>query len=936
MDRVGEVLVNRYKLVRQLGTGGMGTVYLAEHVHLGRPTAVKVMHKELCCEPDSEQRFRREALLAAKITHSSVAQVYDFDCTADGEFLLAMEYVEGETVAQRLKTSGRFPLALAMQVLKEVAEGLSTAHALGILHRDIKPENIMLAPGGVVKLLDFGVARSFETTSSITSAGFAVGTPAYMSPEQLFGETLTLASDVYALGTVFYEMLTGQPAHTGKNFAEFRAKRMSQPPTAAHLLRPEVPVALTEALARALDPEPRSRWPSATAFARAAEEALAATGPPAVGEKRRSRVSAQLDRWESHFAALRFAGREREMRMVRDAWATARTGRTTLLWIEGDEGAGKSSFFELAEREASGDEATQVTGRGYEADVVRPYGPCLPMLRRALQLRAAEGRAWPAIEALTDAKLETRAPDRAVLYDEVTLLVRGVAERGPVLIGMEDLDWCDPASISLFEFLAHDIADVPLLLVASGAVGRGTSEVRERMRRLDNVTWVPLRPLGYEAVAAWLARALGREAPEELVRFVYGHTEGNAFFIEQVVRSLIERGDMDRVTDELRVSFADIPPPEAVTDVVQRRLKGMSPAAREVLQIAAVVGREFDVDLLIALATRGEDAVLNALDEAVFAGVLAPLQRAQGDWYRFTHNKLGQVLAQAMNARRRRKLHGQIAEALAQQADSPAGVMAWHWYHAGDFAKASVAARVAARHALNVHDYDDAVTFAVMAAETGESAEEKGEAHELRGDALRRLDRNGEAAAAYARARLVGGVSPEAGTNLRRKELRCALVAGTVSADAAATEARKLAENASALPPQKRAAVELVLAEALVAAGEVVAAAEAARGARDAAAEIGDRYQVGEALLALGAAELKAGNLNQADGAAREAGAIFGELADPSAAARAASLVGQVAAAAQDLPAARTAFDDALRQAERAHVTRLVRQIKERQAELED
>jgi tetratricopeptide (TPR) repeat protein len=247
-----------------------------------------------------------------------------------------------------------------------------------------------------------------------------------------------------------------------------------------------------------------------------------------------------------------------------------------------------------------------------------------------------------------------------------------------------------------------------------------------------------------------------------------------------------------------------------------------------------------------------------------------------------------------------------------------------------------VAARVAARHALNVHDYDDAVTFAVMAAETGESTEEKGEAHELRGDALRRLDRNGEAAAAYARARLVGGVSPEAGTNLRRKELRCALVAGTVSADAAATEARKLAENASALPPQKRAAVELVLAEALVAAGEVVAAAAAARGARDAAAEIGDRYQVGEALLALGAAELKAGNLNQADGAAREAGAIFGELADPSAAARAASLVGQVAAAAQDLPAARTAFDDALRQAERAHVTRLVRQIKERQAELED
>jgi tetratricopeptide (TPR) repeat protein len=935
-DRIGHVLVSRYRLVRELGSGGMGTVYLAEHVHLGRPTAVKLMHKELTLEPDAEQRFRREALLAAKISHSSVAQVYDFDCTPYGEFLLAMEYVEGETVAQRLKTSGPFPLALALQVLKEVAEGLDLAHGLGILHRDIKPENIMLAAGGVVKLLDFGVARAFETTSSITSAGFAVGTPAYMSPEQLMGESLGPASDLYALGTVFYEMLTGQPAHSGKSFAEFRAKRMSQPPTALHLLRPEIPTALTEVVARALDPEPRGRWPSATAFARAADDALKAAAPPAVGgSPRRSRVSAQLDRWQSHFAALRFAGREREMRMVRDAWAASRTGRTTLLWIEGDEGAGKSSFFEQAEREAAGDEAAQVTGRGYEADVVRPYGPWLPMLRRALQLRAAEGRAWPAIEALADAKLETRAPDRAVLYDEVTLLVGGAAERGPVLIGMEDLDWCDPASISLFEFLAHDISDVPLLLVTSSSVGRGTSEVRERMRRLENVVWVTLRPLGYEAVAAWLSRALGREAPEELVRFVYGHTEGNAFFIEQVVRSLIERGDMDRVTDELRVSFADVPPPEAVADVVQRRLKGMSAAAREILQIAAVVGREFDVDLLIKLSTRAEDAVLNALDEAVFAGVLSPLQRSQGDWYRFTHNKLGQVLAQAMNARRRRKLHGQIAEALAQHPDSPAGVMAWHWYHAGDFARASVAARVAARHALNVHDYDDAVTFAVMAAETGETAEEKGEAHELRGDALRRLDRNGEAAAAYARARLVGDVGPDIATNLRRKELRCALVAGTVSPVAAAAEAKKLAENAGALPPQKRTAVEIVLAEALTAAGEVPPAIEAAKRAQAAAEETGDRFQVGDALLALGHAELKARNLDEAVRAAREASVIFTEAADPYSSARAASLIGQVAAAASDLPAARAAFDDALRQAERAHVTRLVRQIKERQAELE-
>ena len=198
MERVGHTLAGRYRLLQELGSGGMGTVYLAEHVHLGRRTAVKLMHKELCCQPDAEQRFRREANLAARISHPSIAQVYDFDCTPEGEFLLAMEFVEGETVAERLKREGPFPLPLALHVLETVAEGLDTAHQIGILHRDLKPENIMLAPGGA-KLLDFGVARSFQTTSSITSAGFAVGTPAYMSPEQLLGESLDHASDIYFL-----------------------------------------------------------------------------------------------------------------------------------------------------------------------------------------------------------------------------------------------------------------------------------------------------------------------------------------------------------------------------------------------------------------------------------------------------------------------------------------------------------------------------------------------------------------------------------------------------------------------------------------------------------------------------------------------------------------------------------------------------------------
>jgi len=181
------VLAGRYRVLRRLGAGGMGTVYLAEHVHLGRLTAVKVLCPPLCADdPDAEQRFRQEALLVAKVRHPSVAQVYDFDRLPDGRYLLAMEYVPGDTVAQQLERDGPFPVPQAIRVLHTVADALNHVHWIGILHGDLKPQNIMLGPGGEVKLLDFGVAH--EMAQLAAPDAFQPGTLAYMSPEQLLGD----------------------------------------------------------------------------------------------------------------------------------------------------------------------------------------------------------------------------------------------------------------------------------------------------------------------------------------------------------------------------------------------------------------------------------------------------------------------------------------------------------------------------------------------------------------------------------------------------------------------------------------------------------------------------------------------------------------------------------------------------------------------------
>ena len=937
-DRTGQILAGRYRILRELGSGGMGTVYLAEHVYLGRATALKLLRPELARVLDAEARFRREALLAARINHPAVAQVYDFDCTADGEFLLAMEYVEGETVGHRLRRDGPFPIGYGLQVLQILAEGLDRAHSLGVLHRDIKPENVMLPAGGGAKLLDFGVARPMDTSSGATSPGFVLGTPAYMSPEQLAGDVLGIASDLYALGLVFYEMLTGQRPHPTESVEELRVQRLMRPSPPLHVLRPEIPVALSDVVARALEPEPQARWPSATAFARAA---AGSSVSPDLLPAPAAQADRPLDRWSVHVEALRFAGRNHEIRQVREAWAAGRAGRATVLWIEGDEGAGKSTFFELARREAAEDGAGRLVGRGYEADIARPYGAWISLLRKALQLQAAQAQSWPAISALTDADPGTPAPSRLELYDEVAALVRAAGSRGPLLVGLEDLEWCDPASLSLFEFLAHDVRD-GLVLMAVTAItgaargGAGIRDLRERLRRLDNVAWVVLRPLGYEAVATWLSRALGREAADELVRYVYGHTEGNALFIEQVVRSLIERGDIDRVAREgSRLRLEDESPPEAVTEVVRRRLEAMSPAAREILQIAAVVGREFDVDLLLAVATRGEDAVLDALDEAQAAGILAPVPRPTGDWYRFTHNKLAEVLAQAINLRRRRRLHTHVAEELARRPDTLPATLAWHWYRAGDASRTSVAARAAAQHALLVHDYEDALAFGALAAETARSSEEAQQAHELRGDALGRLDRHGEAAAAYAHARLTGRLDGDASIALRGKELRSALLAGTTSPAVALDEAGRLEKLAMAAAPAVRGRVELLLAEASLAARDPRAAEDAARRARTLFQGAQDPAGDADAVLAVAGACLLAEAFPEAEQAANEAVMRYRELGDPYGLARAATLQSALAVARGDPARARAALDEALQQARRARVTGMVRQIQDRLEELD-
>ena len=268
-DRLTAALADRYRIEREIGAGGMATVYLAHDIKHDRNVALKVMRPELSVELSTD-RFLREIHTSARLQHPHIVPVFDSG-SADGQLFFVMPRIEGETLRARLDREGRLPVHDAVQIVCEIAGALTYAHDLGILHRDIKPENILLSRGHAM-LTDFGIARatSHDERERLTQTGMAIGTPAYMSPEQATdSQDLGPASDVYSLAAILFELLTGEPPFTGTTFQAVLVKRFTEVAPRCHSMRADTPPACDAAIAQALLLDPKARTATARAFAEA-------------------------------------------------------------------------------------------------------------------------------------------------------------------------------------------------------------------------------------------------------------------------------------------------------------------------------------------------------------------------------------------------------------------------------------------------------------------------------------------------------------------------------------------------------------------------------------------------------------------------------------------------------------------------------------------
>ena len=689
---------SRYQVKRFLGEGGKKRVYLAQDTLLDREVAFALIKTEGLDEV-SRTRITREAQAMGRLgSHPHIVTVFDLG-ENEGQPYMVTELMAGGDVEGVIEDAPdhRLSLEQAIDIARETCRGLEFAHSRGIVHRDLKPGNVWLTGDGTAKIGDFGLAVAIDR-SRLTTEGMMVGTVSYMPPEQAMGGEVTPRADLYSLGAMLYEMVTGRPPFLGDDSVAIIGQHINTPPVAPTWHNGQCPRPLEALILRLLAKEPSER-PESVSDVLAALDGLDLTvsGESSVEETQ------PLD----SLAGGVFVGRQREMGELKACLEDALSGRGRLVTLVGEPGIGKTRTAQELATYAGLRSARVLWGRCYEEQGMPPYWPWVQAIRSYVrerdpdQLRSEMGAGAADIaEVVSDVK--DRLPDlkpppqldspeqaRFRLFDSITALLKSASLKQPLVLVLDDLHWSDQPSLLLLQFVARELGNSRLLLI-------GTYRDMELSRQhplaesLGDLTRerlfqrVLLRGLSQQDVGRFIEMAAGVDPPAGLTEAVHTQTEGNPLFVTEVVRLLVQEGELTQESGSRESWTVRIP--EGVREVIGRRLNRLSQRCNETLTIASVIGREFGLRQLAPLVEDiSEDRLLEVLEEALSARVIEELPQAVGR-YQFTHALIQETLSEELTLTRRVRLHARIAETLEElygdEADAHAVELAHHFAEA--------------------------------------------------------------------------------------------------------------------------------------------------------------------------------------------------------------------------------------------------------------
>ena len=558
-------------------------------------------------------RIQREAQAMGRLgSHQHIVTVFDLGQEQDQPYMVT-ELMGGGDVEGLVENAADHRLALeqAIKIAQETCRGLEFAHSRGIVHRDLKPGNVWLTEDGIAKIGDFGLAMALDR-SRITTEGMMVGTVSYVPPEQAMGGEVTPQSDLYSLGAMLYEMVTGRPPFLGDDTVAIIGQHINTPPVSPTWHNGQCPRPLEALIMRLLAKNPLERPESASDML-SALDAIDLGDLSAISESPLQDGSHSLD----SLARGVFVGRQREMGELKACLEDALSGRGRLVTLVGEPGIGKTrTALELATY-AGLRQAQVLWGRCYEEQGAPPYWPWVQAIRSYVrdvdpdQLRSEMGAGaadigqvvsdvrdrLPGLEAPPELEPEQA---RFRLFDSITAFLKNAGRRQPLVLVLDDLHWADHPSLLLLEFVARELSNARLLIIGTyrdvelsrqHPLSRSLGELtRERLFQR-----VLLRGLDQEDVGRFIGLASGITPPTGMVEAVHRQTEGNPLFVTEVVRLLVQEGELTQEKAGQRDSWS-VRIPEGVREVIGRRLDRLSERCNETLTVASVVGREFTLD----------------------------------------------------------------------------------------------------------------------------------------------------------------------------------------------------------------------------------------------------------------------------------------------------------------------------------------------------
>jgi len=752
--------IDQYEILEEIGSGGMGTVFKARDLSLDRTVAIKIL------KPDSGSggsdwvdQLKSEAQAAAKISSPNVVTIHQVGEDSDPPYIV-MEYVRGENIRQEIKKRGSFDVPEAARIACQVCDALAAAHREHILHKDIKPENVIISEEGTVKVMDFGIAKAAAPNQSGRDEDVAfMGTAAYMSPEQVLGNPLDERTDLYSLGVVMYELLTGRLPFEGDTVAEILEKKVRETAPLPSDLGFSLPGKLESLVMKAIENDPELRFRSAMELKRALLSCVPAGGDgrPDVGQKDAERIEPPHGRG----SRPDLVGRDEIINQLCDSLERTKLGSGAAAVLSGEGGVGKTAILDETESAAERMGFVVLRGRCMYQDMPVPYFPYVSAIRGLLESPSGDSLSraeMDEIKALIETGVTelrlfvpylatvldtdhrrglegagkgTKDADPSKIFAALGRLFKSVWEHRPLLLILDDFQWVDRSSLQFFHYLGRLSRQSKMLMVAAyrpedlqrdsnGSVHQ-VCDTLSRMEAEGRLTRMEVERLSKSDTFELLRTALrNTRFTEEFRSALYMETLGNPAFVLECLKSLREDGTIKWLDGHWQCveSIPSIRVPKRARDAIERRLECLGRDERRMLACASVQGCNFTSDALCAAMGMERLELLTVLHELEKSYQLV---RFQNGAYTFEHPLLWECAYDSLSQELKQEYHLLIARFLEKgfRPDSASSLfsLANHYFKGGDYEKALPYLEQSVRRAEELHAHTEALAHLEKALE---------------------------------------------------------------------------------------------------------------------------------------------------------------------------------------------------------------------------